>query len=217
MTDWKRKTGDSNYLWEGVSQDTRFAFRTLLRNPLFTLAALLSLAFGIGANTAVYTFVHGYLIDPLPFRESDRLASVMTAAPSRGRDRWQLSYPEVLELRENSRAFSELSAHGQVDVTLTGGDEPRRLFASRISYDLFYLLRSAPAQGEAHWPPLVAQNRRRVLAFLPYRFKTSAATTPGPSEAGPGAGGCRRCLLRAHRAGARCRSSRCRTPRHRKC
>lgn len=132
--------------------DLRFAVRTLLRNPIFTIAAVVSLAIGIGANAAVFTFVHGFLIDPLPFKDQDRLVSVLTTAPSRGFMRWQLSYPEFLDLQEDQTTFSEIAIWGRTDLTILGGDEPVRLLGAKVSCNLFNLLGVQPSVGRGFTP-----------------------------------------------------------------
>ena len=73
---------------EQVGRDLRLAIRSLQRNPLFAVTAIVSLAIGVAANTVGFAFLYGYLIRPLPFTDGSRLVSVLTSAPSRGVDRW---------------------------------------------------------------------------------------------------------------------------------
>jgi len=132
---------------EQLGRDLRLAVRSLRRNPLFAVTAVVSLAVGVAANTVGFAFLYGYLIRPLPFADGSRLVSVLTAAPSRGVDRWSTTLLELDQIRTRSRSFDAIAAVSVADVDLTGGDEPRRLMASVVSPDLHRQLGIRPLRG----------------------------------------------------------------------
>src|SRR5262245_22420860 len=106
-------------------QDLRFGLRMLLKNPGFTLVAMLTLALGIGANTAMFTVVNAVILRPLPYQDPDRLAMLWTTDPKRDIHEEGTSYPTVLDWRSQTRTFADLAICSRGNpVTLTGGTEP---------------------------------------------------------------------------------------------
>ena len=100
-----------SFMWvDDLSRDLRHAFRTLRRAPVFTAAALLTLALGIGANAAVFSIVNAVLLRPLDYPTPDRLMYVTTRYPLLGEGPFQLSAPGYLELREVNRSFAAIGA-----------------------------------------------------------------------------------------------------------
>jgi hypothetical protein len=94
-----------------VLQDLRYAFRTLIKQPGFTLIAIVTLALGIGANTAIFSVVNAVLLRPLPFRESDRLVMIWHhGAAAAGGDRTPLAVADLLDLRAQSHSFEGIAA-----------------------------------------------------------------------------------------------------------
>ena len=130
-----------------LARDLRLAVRSLRRNPLFAVTAALSLAVGVAANTVGFGFLYGYLIRPLPFTDSSRLVSVLTAAPSRGTDRGSVTLQEFGEVQARTRSFDGVAAVSMASLDLIGGDEPRRLMASIVSPSLHRLLGTRPLAG----------------------------------------------------------------------
>lgn len=115
----------------GSGADLRYAFRTLRRAPGFTVAAVLTLALGIGGTTAVFSLVETVLLRPLPFREPGRLVGVEAGMGVLG---------EVLTLRRNVDAFERVEAYGSREVSLTGAGEPERLTAAAVTTGLLPML-----------------------------------------------------------------------------
>jgi len=134
---------------DGVRHDMRYALRTFRRNPFFTLAAVISIAIGIGANTAVLTFVHEFLIDPLPFKDSSRIVAINCSAPTLGIERYRMNFNELEYFRLNAHSLSGVTAHELTDVTIRGVEEPQRLFASRVSENFFDIIGVPPLHGRA--------------------------------------------------------------------
>jgi len=135
-----------------LQQDTRFALRSFRRNPHFTLAAVLSIAIGIGANVAVLTFLNEFLLDPLPFRDASRIVNINCSAPTLGIERYQMNFAELDYFRQHSGTLQTVTATELTDVTVLGGEEPERLFALRASTDLFETLGLIPLHGRTFVP-----------------------------------------------------------------
>ena len=127
--------------------DLKFAFRQLLKNPGFTAVAVLTLALGIGANTAMFSLVNGVLLKPLPYPDSDRLVSLSENQREQGQDFVNLTAPGFTDWRTQSTVFEDLAAYQPGGFDLTGTGDPARLSGIRASASLFPLLRVQPELG----------------------------------------------------------------------
>src|SRR2546427_439560 len=127
--------------------DIKFAFRQLLKNPGFTAVAVLTLALGIGANTAMFSLVNGVLLKPLPYPDSDRLVSLSENQREQGQDFVNLTAPGFTDWRTQSTVFEDLAAYQPGGFDLTGTGDPARLSGIRASASLFPLLRVQPELG----------------------------------------------------------------------
>ncbi len=128
-----------------IWQDIRYALRSLAAARGFTAAALVTLALGIGANTAVFSVVRHVLFAPLPYAEPDR--TVMVWSKWRGFDKTWVSDAEAVDYQTLVPAFAEAGAWGTVAVNLTGGDDPIRVGAGFVTPEVFSVLGVAPAMG----------------------------------------------------------------------
>jgi predicted permease len=131
-------------------KDLRFAFRQLLKNPGFTVVAVLTLALGIGANSALFSVVFAVLIKPLPYPEASRLVQVQTSIAEPGKPTQTFaycSYPRFEILRDHNQVFSQVAACADQEVTLTGGGEAERVQAEQVSSTYFPLLGLQPSLG----------------------------------------------------------------------
>ncbi|HEU4955021.1 MAG TPA: ABC transporter permease, partial [Gemmatimonadales bacterium] len=133
-----------------LRHDLRFALRGLLRRPGFTAVVVLTLALGIGANSAIFSVVNGVLLRPLPYDRPGEIATIWVRWP--GNPQGELSQPEYWDLREQNRSFSRLAAYTDGSLTLTGSGEPERLRAGFMSADALPLLGVAPARGRTLSP-----------------------------------------------------------------
>ena len=133
-------------------QDLRFGIRMLLKNPGFTLVAALTLALGIGANTAIFSLVNGVLLRPLPFHQPDRLAMLWTDDIKRNLREGATSYPNFIDWRSQSQIFSEMAIFSGNPLVLTDTDEPERVLGGFVSSNLFTLLGVKPALGQSFSP-----------------------------------------------------------------
>ncbi len=130
-------------------QDLRYGSRMLVKKPGFTLIAVVTLALGIGANTAIFSVVNAVLLRPLPFNEPERLVKVWETRYQLGRARNVVSPADFFDWRARNKVFEHMAAYDTGDYSLTGGGEPERLRLSRVSPDLFPLLRQQPILGRA--------------------------------------------------------------------
>jgi predicted permease len=126
-------------------QDVRYGVRMLFKNPGFAAIAILTLALGIGANTALFSVVNGVLLNPLPFPEPDQLYAVYYTTPAFGHS--SISYPNFLDWQKQNHSFSALGAFRAEDLNLTGSGEPERLHGHMISSEFFPALGLAPLLG----------------------------------------------------------------------
>ncbi len=127
--------------------DLKFAFRQLLNHPGYTAAAVLTLALGIGANTAMFSVINAVLIRPLPFTDAGHLVSVWQDYPKRAWSRAYFSLPNFRDLRNDSTLFANAGAYALSSHTLTDSGEPRRLDSLRVSASLLPTLGVQPALG----------------------------------------------------------------------
>src|SRR5215218_10068211 len=129
-------------------QDLRFGMRTLAKRPGFTLVAVLTLALGIGANTAIFSVVNAVLLRPMPFREAERLVIVYETTQSVPRD--FVSVPNMEDYRAGSRSFEGFATFVPQSVNLTAaGAEPERVVGSFVTSSFFTVVGAEPARGRA--------------------------------------------------------------------
>ena len=132
---------------KGLRQDIRFGLRMLRKRPGFTVVALLALALGTGANTAIFSVVNGVLLRPLPFKDPDRL--VRLSEWTKQIPTMSISYPNFKDWREQNRVFEGIAATQFGSYNLTGEGEPERLQGRNVSWDFFDVLGVRPALGRA--------------------------------------------------------------------
>jgi putative ABC transport system permease protein len=130
-----------------LAQDIRFTIRTLRSSPAFALAAILTIALGIGANTAIFSVVDHVLLRPLPFPDSDRLVRVRLTHPTE--HDVSMSVADFIDWRSENRTFQSLCAYADEAVTLTGVNTPRMLQAAEVTDQFFKTLGAEAAMGRA--------------------------------------------------------------------
>lgn len=135
---------------EALGQDLRYGLRQLRQNPAFTIVAVLTLALGIGANTAVYSLVDTILLRPLPYRNPERLVVVSETVPQMGYDNEiGMAAGEYLDYRDRNRSFVQSAAYEAAGFNLTGAGTPLRVNAAAVSASVFPLLGVSPRLGHA--------------------------------------------------------------------
>ena len=130
---------------ESLWQDLRYGARMLMKNPGFTFVAVLTLALGIGANTAIFSVVNGVLLKPLPYREPEQLIRVFER--SRTQPKFPMSGGNFQDYREQNSTLSGLALYTREDLELSQDDKPERLAALRVSAGFFELLGVQPLLG----------------------------------------------------------------------
>jgi len=131
-------------------QDVRYGIRVLLKSPGFTAIAILTLALGIGANTALFSVVNGVLLNPLPFANPDELVAVYTKSPTFQES--SIAYLNFLDWQKTNQTFASLSAFRTDNYNLTGAGEPERVHVHMISDEFFATLGIRPVLGRAFLP-----------------------------------------------------------------
>ncbi|HEV7672175.1 MAG TPA: ABC transporter permease [Thermoanaerobaculia bacterium] len=125
----------------------RYAIRSLLKSPGFTVVAVVALALGIGANAAIFSLVEAIFLQPLPYEHPERLVAINSSAPEQGLDQAPLSWPRYEVLRERQQVFSDLSVSIFIAYTVTGLGDPEQFQALMVSRNFFSVLGVEPALG----------------------------------------------------------------------
>ncbi len=151
-------------------QDLRYGARMLLKKPGFTLIAVITLALGIGANTAIFTVVNGVLLRPLPYDEPDRLVMLWESDPRRNIERQRVAPPNLVEWREQSRSFEDIAYWtGNGEFNLVTADGIEKAMCAYVTSSLFSTLRVRPHLGRAFLPEEDQLEGNRV-ALLSYEY-----------------------------------------------
>jgi putative ABC transport system permease protein len=143
---YRRECRKSEKFMDVLLQDLRWAARSLGRNPGFAAIAVICLALGIGANTAIFSMVHGILLRKLPFTDAERVVSLQSTNERRAITEGNLTYADLEDFR-SAGVFSELGGFSGRSFTLTGGEEAERVEGSSITPNLFLLLGVEPKLG----------------------------------------------------------------------
>ncbi len=134
-----------SFALESLLQDVRYGFRMLVKSPAFSAIAVLTLALGIGANTAMFSVVNGVLLNPLPFPDSHQLVSMFEELPNFKNG--SISYPDFQDWRKMNHTFSAMAAYRSTGFNLSGSGEPDRLRGEMVSSGFFEILGVTPLRG----------------------------------------------------------------------
>jgi putative ABC transport system permease protein len=146
---------------ETLAQDLRYGLWMMLKNPGFTAVVVLTLALGIGANTAIFTVVNAVLLQPLPFHEPEQLVRVWRSSAEG--DQTALSFPDFADIRTQQTVFERMAAWGSSDCTLTGQGDPVNLSGLVVTAELFPLLGVMPQLGRGFTPEEDQAGNRAVI------------------------------------------------------
>ncbi len=165
-------------------KDLRHGLRTLLRQPGFTVVAVITLALGIGANTAIFSLVNAVLLRALPFKDPEQIVSIGKQAGAGGLP--GLAGYEYLAWKEKSSSFADLAAYSDDNFNLIGQGEPERISCARVTASLFTTLGVQPIRGRTFLPEedRPGQNRVAVVSegFWQRRYGNSEALVGGPLQ-----------------------------------
>ena len=154
---------------EAFAQDVRFGLRMLRKNPGFTAVAVITLALGIGANTAVFSVVNAVLLQPLPFRDPDRLVALWQTNMARGSDRENVSPANFYDWRADSQAFEEMVAMVYWAFDYTGKGEPESFTGELVTEGFFHMMGVSALHGRTFLPEEYKEGHDKVV-LLTYGF-----------------------------------------------
>jgi putative ABC transport system permease protein len=159
---------------ESLWQDVRYGARMLRKSPGFTIVAIVTLALGIGANTAIFSMVEAVLLRPLPYPHASQLVDLWAHSDVFDFPNLGVSLPDLADIRKQSRSFQRLAPYRLATVDLTGHGRPEQLIAAKVSPDFFTVLGIAPRYGRAFFPADAKPGHDRVVilsaAFWRERF-----------------------------------------------
>jgi predicted permease len=153
-------------------QDLTFGIRTLRARPTFAVLAVLMLALGIGANTAIFSVVNSVLLRPLPFKDSDRLVRIWHTPPAKsfpGMDKFAVSAANYVDWKRDNHVFDDMAIYSYRGLTLTGVAQPQQVDGISVSAGFFETLSVAPMLGRVFSPEEDQPGRTNVVV-LTYRF-----------------------------------------------
>jgi predicted permease len=163
-------------------QDVRYGMRMLVKSPVFTTVAVLSLALGIGANTAIFSVVNGILFRPLPYPDSERIVAVWHTPPQEsfpGLDRFSVSPGNYLDWKDQSRSFEQMAAYEYAGFSLSTGSDPVSIIGAAVSSDFFSVLRSPAGWGRTFSPEEEQVGRDEVVILSHGLWQRAFGADPG--------------------------------------
>jgi len=164
---------------ETLFKDVRHGIRSLLKHPGFTTIAVVTLALGIGANTAIFSVINAVLLRPLPYHEPDRLVTIWEEMPQRGMYEIPVSFANLRDWVDQTKTLDQISSYTFTNLNLSGVGEPARLGAVRSSANLFSLVGAAPLLGRLFLPEEDKEGANRVVilghALWQSRFGSDSA------------------------------------------
>jgi putative ABC transport system permease protein len=146
-------------------QDVRYGFRMLRKSPGVTLAAVVSLALGIGANTAIFSVVNSILLKSLPYDEPERVVLLWGDSPSQGNHRNQVSATDVDDWRQQNKVFEDVSTFGDWSATFLGAGEPERVPGAQVGEGFFRVLRGRALLGRTFLPEEQEDGKDNVIVL----------------------------------------------------
>jgi predicted permease len=155
-----------------LAENIRFAFRLLRKSPGFAFVAVVIMALGIGANTAIFSVVHGVLLEPLPFRDADHLVQLWHVPPQSsfpGMTRFSVSAANFLDWQKQNHVFEKMALYGGAGYDITGAGKPQSIRASTVSADFFSVLGVQPLYGRVFFPQEDRPGSNRVV-ILSYKL-----------------------------------------------
>jgi putative ABC transport system permease protein len=164
-----------------LAQDLKFAIRHLLKSPGFTSVAVLIMAMGIGANTAIFSVVHAVLLEPLPFQDPDRLVQLWHVPPQSsfpGMTRFAVSAANFIDWQKQNNAFSAIALYSHGGFELTGNGKHETIHAGRVTSGFFSVLGVQPVYGRVFLPEEDQPGRNKELILSYKTWQTRYAADP---------------------------------------
>lgn len=164
---------------DAFKYDLRYSLRSLLAKPGFMFAAVLTLALGIGANTAIFSVINGLLLKPLPYAEGERLVLVHNVYPKMGLDYAGTSIPDYFDRREQAPALADLAIYHGQSMNMAADGAPQRLVGLRTSASLFSTLQAAPLLGNVFDDQAEQPGQDQVAVLSHALWQSQFAADPG--------------------------------------
>src|ERR1044072_6609344 len=133
-------------MMESLFSDIRYAVRSLLKRPGFTTIAVITLALGIGANSAIFSAINALLLKPLPIPNQDRVVAIWDKNPGRGYQHNEVAFANYLDWRAQNHSFDHLALERWWSTNLTGGDTPERIIRFLVTSNFFDVVGVKPAK-----------------------------------------------------------------------
>jgi putative ABC transport system permease protein len=164
---------------EALLKDIRYAVRSLFKHPGFTAIAVITLALGIGANTAMFSVINAVLLRPLPYRDPARLVTIWEESPERGMYQMPVSLANLRDWVDQNQTFEQISAYTFTNLNLTGTGEPARLLTVRSSANLFPLIGATPLVGRTFLAEEDKEGGNRVVILGHALWQSRFGSDPG--------------------------------------
>ena len=164
---------------DSIIKDLQYGLRGLLKHPGFAAIAVITLALGIGANTAMFSVINGVLLRPLPYHQPERIVTIWEESPERGMYQMPVSFANMSEWINQSQSFDQISAYTFEDLNLTGTGEPVRLRAVRASANLFSLVGATPMLGRTFLTEEDREGATRVVLLSHSLWQSRFGSNPG--------------------------------------
>jgi predicted permease len=148
---------------ENAGRDLRYGLRQLRRSPVFAAVAILTIALGIGATSAIFSVINAVALKPLPYPNSDRLVFITSQFPKLGFDKFWLSPPEYFELRERAKSYTDIAAYRETALNVSDGSRPERVNAVAVTANMFDVLGVRPMMGTPFAADLDRPNAEPVV------------------------------------------------------
>jgi len=152
-----------------VWKDLRYAVRVLAKSPGFTAVVVLSLALGIGANTAIFSLVNAYLLRPMPVDDPDRLVAIYTTSPH-FEGTGNFSYPDLLDYRKQNTGLAEMMGSNGIPLSMTDGERPELIWGEMVTGNYFSGLGVHPVAGRMFLPEEGREPGKNPVCVLNYNF-----------------------------------------------
>src|SRR5215216_78434 len=146
-------------------QDIRYGARMLRKSPALSMVAVISLALGIGANTAIFSVINAILLKSLPYNDPDSIVLAWGNMPAEGKDRNQVSATDVDDWRNQNSVFEEITTYGSFRPIMTGNGEPERIPAMQVGDGYFKIMKAEPILGRVFTPEEQQDGKDQVIVL----------------------------------------------------
>src|SRR5262249_20013805 len=168
-----------NFTMDTLLQDIRYGLRILIKKPTFAVVAILTLALGVGASTAIFSIVNAVLVRSLPFPDPDRLVRIYFNNPGVGLRSVRFSVPELDDLRTQTNVFEDVSVIVFGPTNLTGVKQPEHLEMMEVSFNYFSMLGAIPQLGRLFGPQDFALGFAPTVVISDALWRRSYGGDPG--------------------------------------